>query len=311
MKILVGYEGTAAGDAALADLSRAGLPTKGEATVFTVADVWPSAEKKPSAQIVRAIPYVMKAREKAKALLAVAEETARRGAVQVRAALPGWRVTAQSVADSPAWAIFKKARDGGADLVVVGSRGKSGWIRWTLGSVSLKVLTECPVSVRIARGRPRRTAPHRILLAVDGSSDAEAAVVRVLNRTWPAQTAVRVMAVADDRLKHAPVSVSDVAQWVRSEDMDSRAWLGRLVESVERRLRAKGLVVSGRVADGDPKKVLVDQATRWKADVIFMGARGLTRWERALLGSVSTAVAVRASCSVEVVRPQPRFGRGK
>ncbi|MBI2228933.1 MAG: universal stress protein [Deltaproteobacteria bacterium] len=35
-----------------------------------------------------------------------------------------------------------------------------------------------------------------------------------------------------------------------------------------------------------------------------MGARGLRRLERFWLGSVSIAVATRAQCSVEIVRPR-------
>ena len=51
------------------------------------------------------------------------------------------------------------------------------------------------------------------------------------------------------------------------------------------------------------KSLLLEEAERWGADCIFVGARGLNRLERLLLGSVSTAVAARARCSVEVVRP--------
>jgi nucleotide-binding universal stress UspA family protein len=55
--------------------------------------------------------------------------------------------------------------------------------------------------------------------------------------------------------------------------------------------------------EGDPKHVLLDEAEQWGADCLFVGARGLSRIERFLLGSVSAAVAARAQCSVEVVRP--------
>jgi nucleotide-binding universal stress UspA family protein len=53
---------------------------------------------------------------------------------------------------------------------------------------------------------------------------------------------------------------------------------------------------------GDPKRVLVDEAETWSADCIFVGAKGMSRVQRVLLGSVSGAVAARANCSVEVVR---------
>jgi nucleotide-binding universal stress UspA family protein len=56
------------------------------------------------------------------------------------------------------------------------------------------------------------------------------------------------------------------------------------------------------VKDGEPKSLLIAEAKSWSADCIFMGARGMGRIERFLLGSVSSAVAARAHCSVEVVR---------
>jgi len=68
-------------------------------------------------------------------------------------------------------------------------------------------------------------------------------------------------------------------------------------------LRTRGLTVSSVIKEGDPKHVLLDEAERWGADCIFVGARGLSRVERFLLGSVSAAVAARAHCSVEIVRP--------
>jgi hypothetical protein len=55
----------------------------------------------------------------------------------------------------------------------------------------------------------------------------------------------------------------------------------------------------------DPRSNAEEVARAVLADCIFVGARGLSQVERFLLGSVSSAVAARASCSVEVVRPAP------
>jgi len=65
--------------------------------------------------------------------------------------------------------------------------------------------------------------------------------------------------------------------------------------------------VSTVVKPGDPKYALIDLADDWEeegtktADCIFLGARGVRGVERFLLGSVSTAVAMNAHCSVEIV----------
>ncbi|MBK8871993.1 MAG: universal stress protein [Elusimicrobia bacterium] len=303
MKIVIAYEGADPGDAALDDLARAGLPTEGQATVFTVADIWPVSEESPSADVLRAMPYVAQTRARAKKIIAQATLVANRGAARVRALLPGWRVTPEAAADSPAWAIFKKARDSGADLVIVGCRPASRIARWAIGSVSSKVVAECAASVRVARSRVKRADdPLRLIIGLDGSKHSDKALAQVLERVWPQGTFVRVVAAVDDRLRHAPLVNPALARFGNPSDKDPRAWVGRLVESAERRLLQMGLAASGRVIDGDPRTVLADQAARWRADALFVGARGVSRWERALLGSVSTALAARAPCTVEIVR---------
>ncbi|MCY7377020.1 MAG: universal stress protein, partial [Pyrinomonadaceae bacterium] len=67
-------------------------------------------------------------------------------------------------------------------------------------------------------------------------------------------------------------------------------------------LKEKGLHVSTVVEFGRAKSVIVEEAEKWGADAIFIGAKGHSLVERVLLGSVSYAVAARAHCSVEVVR---------
>lgn len=299
MKILLAYDGSASSECLWADVSRAGLPREGEAVVYSVADVWSGAEVDP--RVARVFPGLTRMKVLSRKALAEASRIARRGAAQAKAVLPQWRVTGEAAADDPAWAVFKKARDTGADLVIVGSRGLSRWKRITLGSVSQKILSTATVSVRVARQPTRTAGPLRLILAVDGSPHGERAVEEVVGRFWPAGTEARVLA-ATGRL--TPADLSAVARWTRPKDRHPADWLGRMVESAERRLSTVGLTVSGRVEAGDPREVLVRKALEWRADTIFMGARGLSRWERPILGSVSSFVAAHAPCSVEVVRAE-------
>ena len=68
------------------------------------------------------------------------------------------------------------------------------------------------------------------------------------------------------------------------------------------KLRAAAFKTEAVVKEEDPKRLLIAEAESWGADCIFVGARGMGRIERFLLGSVSSAVAARAHCSVEVAQ---------
>jgi nucleotide-binding universal stress UspA family protein len=55
------------------------------------------------------------------------------------------------------------------------------------------------------------------------------------------------------------------------------------------------------VVDGDPREELLKASEQWMTAAIFVGARGLGRFERLLFGSVSTGVVTHARCTVEIV----------
>ena len=59
------------------------------------------------------------------------------------------------------------------------------------------------------------------------------------------------------------------------------------------KLRDADLAVSSVVKESDPRLVLKDEAEKWGADSIFVGARGLSRSDRFLVGGVSSALAAR------------------
>lgn len=306
MKILVAYDGSASSQAAIQDLARAGLPATAQALVLSVADVFipPKSENG-----VPVLPKAIEAAiERAHAQSAQAVETARRMAEetskQVQAMFPGWTVQAEGVAGAPGWSIVLRAQEWGAALVVVGSRGQSAASRLLLGSVSDHVLHNVSCSVRIGRQSVReREYPVRLIVGVDGSEDSERAVKAVIARQWPRGSEARVIAVIDNRMSvvFAPLSPG-LGRWVEQGDHDVRAWFRRMAEAQAVTMRQTGLDVSALTLDGDPKEVLLREAESWQADCIFVGARGLGALERLFLGSISSAVAERATCSVEIVR---------
>jgi nucleotide-binding universal stress UspA family protein len=60
--------------------------------------------------------------------------------------------------------------------------------------------------------------------------------------------------------------------------------------------------ITMEIVEGSPKRVILDEAERWGADLIVVGSHGRRGLQRFLLGSVSQAVALHAPCSVEIVR---------
>lgn len=298
MKILIGYDGSASADAALDDLQRAGLPDETAALLVSVAEVLmpppPYSDEllglsRASRRVDAAIAQSQSQRKQA---LKEAEELAAKAREWVRAHFPDWQVEAEGLAGLPSAELIRRADEWQADLVVVGSQGRSTLGQFVLGSVSKQVVTDSRHSVRVGRGVAGQSSltPPRVMIGVDGSPEAQSALDAVGRRVWPEGTQVRMVTVDDDtspaRLVHIPAAAAR-----------------RMVEWGEQELRALGVNVSAAIEQGEPQRVLLEEARRWNADAIFVGGRTFdSALERFWLGSVSTALVTKAHCSVEVVR---------
>jgi nucleotide-binding universal stress UspA family protein len=311
MRILIGYDGSECADAALDDLTHAGLPASGEAHILSVAEVWLPPPPPSSYEILEEArsahsPAELQ-REFAKNCEAAKDalRLAKRASERVQARFPNWKITVDSSCGSPAWELVAKADEWKPDLIVVGSHGRTALGRFVLGSVSQRVLTEARCSVRIARGRVEEPdCPVRIVIGTDGSPASEEALRAVASRTWPQRSEVKVVLV-DDPL--APDFLGKIIppleKMIEEDRSEERAWVEKISKRSLEILRAADMKVTCVVREGDPKRELCAEAEEWGADCIFVGSAGFSnRFERFVLGSISAAVAARAHCSVEVVR---------
>ncbi len=295
MKILIGYDGSECADAALKDLQFAGLPDAASALVLSAADVF--LPPKPAVEdlddpFINYVPHGVKmAWKRARKQFAETESIATQGSEKLQSFFPGWTVESEAVADTPHWAIIDKAKDWKPNLVVVGSHGRSALGRAILGSVSQKVLNETTSSVRIARGRDKSLNDSvRLILAMDGSPDSMAMIDEVVRRNWQHGTEIKIVTaveifVEDEAEAEGKLNRTRDLQYVAAE-----------------KLTSAGLTVSRVITEEDPKHFLVREAEDWQSDCIFLGAQGHRFLDRLLVGSVSSSVAARAACSVEIVR---------
>jgi len=282
MRILIGFNGSEAAMAALHDLLYAGLPDETEAIILTVAESWLQPKTVREAASIAAA---------AKAKLCND--------------FPTWTIRAETASGSPPREILARAESFDPDMIIVGEPRKTiSEGNLFIGHTSQTILTEAECSVRIARGT-EGSEPHakKMLVAFDGSVGAINAVDSIAGRTWSAGTIVQLLAVADSsvlgsigrftpRMNDAVVEAKFASQWAET-----------LAAASLEKLRNAGISSSVEVKFGHPKDVIIKEAESWNADTIFVGPHcAANSFERFLIGSVSMAVAARASCSVEVVR---------
>jgi nucleotide-binding universal stress UspA family protein len=298
MKILIGYDGSASANAAIADLSRAGLPAEADLRIISTSEIVlppPLSFTLPSNGTLE--------------LQGILEENAlglaRQAAEQVRSIFPNWKIELRVHAGSPASAIIDLADEWKPDLIILGSHGRSRLGRIILGSVSQAVLNEAHCSVRIVHGEDAGSGslaedgPVRLLVGIDGSDLSEEVVREIARRHWPSGTIVRLLN-ADFNI--SPVATGHILELVTNWVAVERIRIAAALESARQHLEASGLVVETIVKPGDPRQLLLAEAEQWQPQTIFVGARDLTRGGRLRLGSVSAAIATRAHGAVEVVR---------
>ena len=305
--LLVAFDGSAFSDAAIDELAVAGLPAVGvHARIVSIAEAWelpdlaglgPSKSGRIGAERAELL------RSHLNDLMDRTAEMASGAADRVRSRFPDWTVESEGLTGKPTVELIRIADEWQPELIVIGSHGRGFIGRAILGSVSLKVLHEARSSVRIVRKRPERedSAP-RILVALDGSECSDLVVETVIGRTWPADTQFLLVTADDDPGNRPEISSLDAVREGHKDSPEAKAWLERVLQGPMQKFEKAGLSAEQVCRWASASSLILDQAEEWKADCIFIGARGVGRVSRMVLGSVSAAVAARAKCTVEVVR---------
>ncbi|HEU4595723.1 MAG TPA: universal stress protein, partial [Pyrinomonadaceae bacterium] len=271
---MIAYDGSTYADAALDDLRRAGLPREAEALIASVGDVLVSTYS-PIAEFAgtaltsrRVMSAIAVAKEQAARLLAEARGFAAQARRRVLSYFPGWEVRTEVLEGSPSRELLRKAERWQPDLIVVGSQGRSALGRFFLGSVSKALATNARCSVRVGRRGVEKDdgAPRRLIVGVDGSPGAARAVRAVGRRAWPAGTEVRLVVVDDGS---GPARLADIqprlAELATGRDEGPSVNARLMAEGARMVLLDGGLSASVEIREGNPRRVLVDEAREWAA----------------------------------------------
>jgi nucleotide-binding universal stress UspA family protein len=287
--MLVGYDGSESANEALMLVTGLAWPAPSECRV--VVACWVPFATSASVMVADAATL--------QAILETGQRVAERLAVAASRQVdrPGLAATWEVGFGRLANKILEVADQFDPDLIVVGSLGRRPFTSALLGSVPADLFDHAPCPVLVARG----TKLRRVLLADDGSLDAQAAST-LLSR-WPIFRAaqIRVVSVSEIRvLSETPTNPAAIAGHQIAHEALAAA--DELAGTTADRLSRVGLHASRAALRGDPAAEILAAAGDWPADLIIIGSQGQTGSVRRPLGSVARQVLQHASCSVLVER---------
>ncbi|MDH4065078.1 MAG: universal stress protein [Acidobacteriota bacterium] len=209
--------------------------------------------------------------------------------------------------------IVERALASSADLIVVGSHGRSGFNRLLHGSVAEQVLLKAPCPVLTVPPHAPATAPpdllfRRILCAMDFSPGALQALGFALDLGRQADGVVTVLhalewLAEEEPRVHAHFNVAEYRTYLIE---DARERLETLLAPEAR----TWCQIDTVVAVGRPYRQVLQAAAERSADLIVMGAQGRGGFGLALNGSTTHQVVRAAACPVLTVRGARLAGEG-
>lgn len=205
--------------------------------------------------------------------------------------------------------ILTQAEMVAADMLVLGTHGRSGFERLVLGSVAERVVRMAPCPTMIVPRRAADTAPdepvrfHRIVCPID-FSDASCRAVRLavsLAEEARAQLILLHVLAVPPEIVQEPMSAGlDVDRIRAAAVADATRQLQRLVPDPQPNCTVKPVVREGPVY----REILATAAER-SADLIVMGVQGRGAVDLMVFGSNTARVMRGAACPV-LVLPPPR-----
>ncbi len=224
-----------------------------------------------------------------------------------RERVSGVRLTASVRTGKPVHEITAAAGEGGADLLVMATLGRTGWQRALLGSTAERVVRHAPCPVLTVpsgagdtgAGKVRPFQLQKLVVPVDFSRLAQAAL------PWATFLAAQFGAelVLLNVVEKFPIDyllgqeqTADTLARLRTQ---AAAELEPLAADL---VKATGLKVSVVVRDGTPYTEICQAAETLGADLIVLTTHGYTGLQQVWLGSTAERVVRHASCPVLTVR---------
>jgi nucleotide-binding universal stress UspA family protein len=202
--------------------------------------------------------------------------------------------------------ILTQADADDADLLVIGTHGRSGFQHLLLGSITEKVIRKARCPTLVVPPRAPHVAPEapvefrRILCPVDFSEcslDALAYAVNLAGETDARLTVLHVIELPPELRENALVADFDVDRIRGAAEREARRRLRDLVPDEA----AARCTVETAVLEGSAYHHVLRQAAEERSDLIVMGVRGRGAMDLLVFGSTTHHVIRAAACPVLIV----------
>ncbi len=198
--------------------------------------------------------------------------------------------------------ILRELQETDAELLVVGTHGRTGVQYLSMGSVAEGLVRAAGSDVLLVRG-PEPPHFQRLLVALNGTDSSQRAAARAL-QIGKAFSAERVDSVAAFELPmgweliggERETHVERMKAVTVTRTQAAREALGRAWPEGE-----------NRVLEGAPRTVILKAAKELESEVVFAGAHNRPGWASLFLGDTARVLAHSLPCSVWFVRdPEER-----
>lgn len=203
--------------------------------------------------------------------------------------------------------ILAEAEKKGADLIAMSSHGRSGLMRWVLGSVAAKVVhgTSRPLLLVRARGPGEGPPTHidRILVPLDGSELSLSVLpyVEEMAATLGASLILYNAVLPLNIYPGTELTPARVGGIIDDLLAQGQSFLAQVALEIEARGKVKGWSV---VTIGFPVDEIVRVAQEVNAGLVAMATHGRSGVNRWVMGSVADGVVRRSSLPCLLVRPE-------
>jgi len=178
--------------------------------------------------------------------------------------------------------ILEEAEDIQPDLIVMGRYGQTGLAQLLMGSTTARVIGYSRFKVLVVP-QNATMAFRTLLVASDGSPCSDAAWEEALGLARETQAKLYAISVARKE-----------GEKVQAEEI-----MHLLINAANQ----QGVPLQGLVLQElQPYDTIVQEALRYKVDIIVMGSHGRTGVKRFLMGSVTERVIGLATCPVLVIK---------